>query len=149
MAHDGQLPGTPPGGPEPTLEWVNRGEGITGALRARLGSDSRDGAVVVAVLSCLRAWLERDTFDGLVDELPWPLRTALRSPEGLPRIPALAGRDGLVAAVGELAQRTPAQAAYLIRAVFATVRDQLARGLADAVERELPRDVADLWREAR
>jgi len=149
MSHDGELPGTPPDGPEPTLEWVSRGDGVLGALRARLGSDARADGLLVAVLSCLRGWLERDTFDALAEELPWPLRAALRSPEGLPRVPALAGREGFVAAVGELAQRTPSQAAFYVRAVFATLKAHLPVGLADAVDRELPRDVAELWRAAR
>jgi uncharacterized protein (DUF2267 family) len=146
---EGQLPGTPAEGPEPRLEWVSAEDGIVGELRARLGSEARPEVLLVAVLSSLRGWLERDTFEGVAEELPWELRGILRAPEQLPTVPRLAGKDGFIAAVSERAQRTPAEAVHYARAVFATLRKHLARGLADAVERELPPDVAELWRTAR
>jgi uncharacterized protein (DUF2267 family) len=149
MAIQGELPGTPAAGPEPTLEWVRLGGGIMGALEARLGSGTRADVLLVDVMTCLRPWLERDTFDGIVDELPWAVRGALRSPGGSPVAPRLETRDAFVAEVGELAQRTPAQAAACVRAAFASLRGHLARGLADAVERELPPELAELWRTAR
>jgi uncharacterized protein (DUF2267 family) len=73
----------------------------------------------------------------------------LRAPEQLPAVPRVAGKDGFVAAVAELAQRTPAQAEFYARAVLGTLRAHLARGIADAVERELPPDMAELWRTAK
>jgi uncharacterized protein (DUF2267 family) len=145
----GELPGTPRDGPEPTLEWVSAGEGIVGALRARLGSDARPESLVVAVLSSLRGWLERDTFEAVIEELPWSLRAALHAPEQLPAVRHVDGKDSFIATVAELMQRTPAQAAFYVRAVFATLRAHLPRGLVDAIERELPPEMAELWRKAR
>jgi uncharacterized protein (DUF2267 family) len=77
------------------------------------------------------------------------VRGVLRAPEQLPAVPLLAGKDGFLATVAARAQRTPAQAAFYVRAVLATLRRHLARGLADAIERELPPDVAELWRTAK
>lgn len=145
----GELPGTPPDGPEPTLEWVEVGTDVMGALRARLGSDPDADANLVAVLMCLRGWLQRDTWEAVLDELPWPLRGVLRSPQQLPPVPRLTGRDGLVAMVADLAQHAPAAAAFYVGAVFATLRTHLPRGLADAVAQELPRDVAEIWTAAK
>jgi uncharacterized protein (DUF2267 family) len=128
---------------------VSAGEGVVGALRARLGSDARPESLVMAVVSALRRSLERDTFEAVIEELPWSLRAALHAPEQLPAVRHVDGKDSFIAAVAELTQRTPAQATFHVRAVFATLRAHLARGIVDAIERELPPDIADLWRSAR
>jgi uncharacterized protein (DUF2267 family) len=146
MAIHGELPGTPPHGPDPELEWVTPGPGVMGALRARLGSDVRAEELVVAVVGCLRGWLARDTFDGVLEELPWELGALLRG-QGAPAV--LSGRDDVLREVGRLVQRSPAEAAWLVRAVFACLRKELPRGLADAIPGELPTDVAALWNAAR
>ena len=105
----------------------------------------------MAVVSALRRWLERDTFEAILEELPWSLRAALHAPEQLPAVRSGAGdgKDSFVATVAELTQRTPAQATFYVRAVLATLRAHLARGVVDAIERELPPEIAELWRKAR
>jgi uncharacterized protein (DUF2267 family) len=145
-----ELPGvTGPGGPEPTLEWLRQGRGIVGALSARLGSDPRAEELVLAVMRWLRRALPADTWEAVVDELPFPLRAILRSPLEAPPPGGLdAGGDPAIE-VGRAMQHPPERGALEVRAVFGAMKRALPRGLVDAVAAELPPHVARTWVDAR
>lgn len=143
------LPGeVPAGGPEPTLEWVRPGGGVVGTMSARLGSDAAAEKVVLPVIAALRGSLAPDTWDGIVDELPFPLRRMLRAGPG-GRSGASPGWSELVRAVSREAQHPPERTEYDVRAVFASMKTALPRGLVDAIAHELPADVAEAFRAAR
>jgi uncharacterized protein (DUF2267 family) len=145
-----ELPGaTGPGGPEPTLEWVRPGGGIVGALSARLGSDPRAEELLLAVMRALRGRLPADTWEGVVDELPYSLRATLRSPIESRPSGGGAARADLAAEVGRAVQLPPGRSTLAVRAAFGAMKRALPRGLADAVGAELPPEVAASWREAR
>lgn len=139
----------PPGGPEPTLEWVRPAGGMMGALSGRLGSDPHARQLMLAVLRGLRAWLAADTWDGVVDESPYELRATLRSPAEPRLVQQIAERGHLVDAVAA-ATRLPAERAALeVRAAFASMKQALPRGLVEAIAQELPPEAAELWRSAQ
>ncbi len=146
----GEMPGTVgPGGPEATLEWVKPAAGPTGDLQARLGSDPRADVLLLAVVASLHGGIGDPTWDALVDELPFALRGILRRPgQPVPR-PAPRSAAELVAAVSRMAQCPPARTALEVRAVFGSLKRGLSRGVAEAVARELPSDLAAVWRLAR
>jgi uncharacterized protein (DUF2267 family) len=150
MTGDNHLPGVVgPGGPEPKLEWLKPGSGIVGALSARLGSDPRAEELVLAVMRSLRRTLPADTWEAVVDELPYSLRTILRSPLEVPPSGGLVLGWDPALEVGRAMQHPPERSALEVRAVFGAMKRALPRGLVDALSAELPPDVARAWLEAR
>jgi uncharacterized protein (DUF2267 family) len=145
------LPGTvPPDGLETRNEWVPPGEGFLPALAARLGSETDASKVVLAVLAPLRPFVDRDSWEAIREELPWGLRGVLATPEAhLGRIPRIEDAAGLVAYVGVKTQHPDDRAALYVAATFATLRQTLPAGLADAIAGELPGELGALWRMAR
>ena len=143
------LPGeVPPGGPEPTLEWVRPGGGVVGAMAARLGSDAAAEKVVLPVIAALRGWVAEDTWEGVVDELPFPLRRILRAGHGRAAAPP-AGWEELVRAVARETLHAPGRSDPEVRAVLASLKSALPRGLLEAIAHELPAEVAEAFRAAR
>lgn len=143
-----QLPGVvPAGGPDPTLEWVRPGGGILGAVAARLGSDPRAEDLLASAMRTLRARLPRDTWEGLLDELPFSTRALLRGDEAA-GVAADEDPDP-VAAVARAMMLPLPRARLALRAALASLKQALPRGLVDAVASELQDDLATIWRDAR
>jgi uncharacterized protein (DUF2267 family) len=126
---------------------VDAGPGVVGAMSARVGSDPNADELVQVVVAALRGAVADDTWSGMVEELPFSIRAALRSGTG--RGDGARSWDELVRTVAARAQHPPARAAWYVRAVFASLKSTLPRGLADAVAAELPGELAAAWRSAR
>lgn len=149
MFSETNLPGVvPAGGPEPKLEWVKPGTDLMGLLAVRLGSDARAESLLVAVLSALRDRIAADTWDGVLDEMPFPVRAVFRAP-GQPFGRAGATGGDPVDVVARAVQHPRARARLEVAAVLDTLERTLPRGLAAAILQELPPDVARLWKSAR
>jgi uncharacterized protein (DUF2267 family) len=119
-------------------------------LAPRLGSEVQGEKLLLAALAPLRVHLHADTWDALLDELPYPLRVVLRDPvPRFGRVPRLEHAEPYVAFVADRTQHPEERAAAYVRAVLAVVREGLPPGLVEAVEGELPPSLAALWTGAR
>ena len=137
-AERGRLPRVPSGG------------GVGDAIAARLGSMSDPAKVAIAALAPLRAHLERDTWEALLDELPFTLRGLVASADAhLGPVPRLQDGPALAAYVGRHAQQPAEYALVYVGAVWGALRSALPAGLDTAVERELSPELAPLWLSAR
>ena len=142
-----QLPGTvPASGPDPTLEWVRPDVGLLGAIDARLGSDPRGEELLVAVMRALRGPLPSDTWEAILDELPFSARALLRADTAMGRAGRREG-DPLEAIAGAMMHPLP-RTRLEVRAVLASLKQALPRGLVDAIGTELTGELALLWRDA-
>ncbi len=142
-----RLPGTTPaGGPEPTLEWVRPGGGILGAVAARLGSDPSAEELIIAVMRALRTRLPADSWEAIAEELAFSTRAILRNDVAGG---GMTHGEDLVDEVARAMLHPRAQAALEVRAVFASMKRALPRGLAEAIPGELPVDVREIWLAAR
>jgi uncharacterized protein (DUF2267 family) len=134
-------------------EWVpaSRGRDLLSTLGARLGSEVDLRKVVLGVVCPLRASLEGPPLETLLAALPAALAREVREGElnlnARLRSPASAGEYLLD--VSRLLLQTPRRAAVTVRALFGAVRATLGPDALEAMVARLPRDVADLVREAR
>jgi uncharacterized protein (DUF2267 family) len=132
-------------------EWVLAGAGFERSLAARLGSDVRISRLVMAALPPLRHHLAGDSWEALLDELPWDLRRMLDSAGahlGGP-VPRLTTAVEYVRFIARHTQHPDEQAAFYASSVLGALKESAAPGLAEAVAAELPDELATLWRAAR
>lgn len=145
------LPGTVGAdSPETGATWSRASDGILDRLGPRLGSEVQGEKLLLAALAPLRPHLRADTWDALLDELPYPLRVELR--DAIPclgPVPRLEHAELYFDFVASHTQHPEARAASYARAVLAVVREGLPPGLVEAVGQELPPDLAALWIGAR
>jgi uncharacterized protein (DUF2267 family) len=135
---------------ETRAAWGRESDGILGRLAPRLGSEVQGEKLLLATLAPLRPHLQTDTWDALLEELPYPQRTVLR--DAVPRlgaVPRVERAQDYVAFVASHTQHPDARAAAYARAVLAVLRERLPPALLDAVERELPAELGALWAGAR
>ena len=141
------LPGTVGAdSPETGATWRRPSDGILDRLAPRLGSEVQGEKLLLATLAPFRPHLHADTWDALLDELPYPLRVVLR--DAAPRlgpVPRVEHAEPYFDFVASCTQHPEARAAAYVRAVLAVVRERLPPGLVEAVEQELPPGLAALW----
>lgn len=118
-----------------------------GALSARLGSDPRGEELLVTVLRVLRGVLPHDTWEGMVDELPFSARSVLRS-DARSGTRAPQGHDAVEAVARAMMHPVP-RTRFEIAAVFASLKQALPRGMVDALANELTGELGAIWRDAR
>ncbi|WP_242340979.1 MULTISPECIES: DUF2267 domain-containing protein [Anaeromyxobacter] len=130
-------------------EWVHvDGRGIAERLEARLGSEVDLRKILFGVLVPLLGALHGEPLRAIAARLPHALaRELLDEEDG-----AVRGRIGAgeyLRDVAELVQHPPRAAAIYAGAVLAAVREALPAETAAEVERRLPPELLELWRDAR
>jgi uncharacterized protein (DUF2267 family) len=116
------------------------------------GDERRDFArrATAAVFHALRDRLTREEADHVVAQLPIELKDVWRAGEAAERAPQKMDRPQFFERV-RLEARLPSarEARWATVAVFAALKEQLSPGEAEDVLAQLPKDLKDVWAEAR
>jgi uncharacterized protein (DUF2267 family) len=149
--HDLHLPGTiAPAELDGRYEWVPAGSGLVRSLGVRLGSETSPEKILLAALPPLAQHLAPDTWDALLEDLPWGLRRMMLSAGahlGGP-VPRLSTPEEYVRFVGRHTQHPDTRAAFYVSSVMGALKETGSPALADAIGAELPPGLAALWRDA-
>jgi uncharacterized protein (DUF2267 family) len=119
---------------------------------SRISRERDRDLVTHATASILRALRDRLTFgeaQQLAAQLPAELRMEWKRGQACVRQPVKMHLDEFLERVmTEVGLPSPREAEWMVRAVFAPLKEQISPGEADDVLAQLPTDLKALWREA-